>query len=473
MHPPKNSWSNTDGSRGVLMVAQLMSEMLNSATFESFRVYTLGTIARLNEAIEIIGDISVDRLPRQAIEPIIDELLWSLAQDPVTTTLVGNKIEILKATIKPQNYSLISVKSQLIFMRKQIEQKYKKALEAKVLELFCDSKNRVALRKACGFYCSHLVNVGYAKPHIASIVKEEFFSRDMRRCGKATLSKFFRAFDGRHRAYILHVGLSHEFGLYLRSLGFEVVNTEDLSTNIQEVICYAGNPASYSKVLRREITRTDPYSAMLAMAQLLTSIRAITYLDPREMNFVWSDYMYVSQKRSRNGGMIQKIEIPFQKPNQTSQAGRQLKRISTYTKNLLTNFDLPSSERLLSSINTAALARASTNAENQLISLWSSIEVLLSEPPSGTARIVHYCDLILPCIAIKHIRRQIIAVYNDLLRSYRRSFREILYKETMFRDVDHHTSFAAIMLLPEYESLRNDLCQLCAKTPALYIVYGK
>jgi hypothetical protein len=45
---PKEKWPDTDGSRGILMFAQLMSEMLTPTTFESFRVYSLDTTARVD-----------------------------------------------------------------------------------------------------------------------------------------------------------------------------------------------------------------------------------------------------------------------------------------------------------------------------------------------------------------------------------------------------------------------------------------
>lgn len=56
-------------------------------------------------------------------------------------------------------------------------------------------------------------------------------------------------------------------------------------------------------------------------------------------------------------------------------AGRRLKAHRNYVTRVLANFDRASTERLLSSINIGALARTSPNKENQLISLWSAVEV--------------------------------------------------------------------------------------------------
>ena len=57
MRPPNNSWPNTPQSGGILFFAQLMREMLTDQSFESFRAYSLGSIARLDEAIIVADEI--------------------------------------------------------------------------------------------------------------------------------------------------------------------------------------------------------------------------------------------------------------------------------------------------------------------------------------------------------------------------------------------------------------------------------
>jgi hypothetical protein len=131
----------------------------------------------------------------------------------------------------------------------------------------------------------------------------------------------------------------------------------------------------------------------------------------------------------------------------------------------LENFDKASTGRLLSSINTAALARTSPNTENQLISLWSAIEVLLSDPPQGAPRITHYVHYLVPCICLRHVRRQFVAVYDELLVSYRSKFNKILREEELFGIQDCHTRFATVLCLEQHGKLRDKLCKLCSENP--------
>ncbi len=200
---------------------------------------------------------------------------------------------------------------------------------------------------------------------------------------------------------------------------------------------------------------------MLEVEDILTSVRALTYVAPRGAPCIWDETMHVSLLRAKKGSMQKNVATPFDQSVYKPASGRALRDIKKHSDRILQNFDEPSTERLLSSIKTASLARASTGPENQLISMWSAVEVLLSDPPAGTARIVHYSRLLLPCICLRHVRRQIAAVYDEMLVSYRRNFKDIIAQEQMAKSHDQHTNFAAIVCLKENEALQKQLLSLC------------
>jgi hypothetical protein len=82
------------------MFAQLMREMLTDRTFESFRAYSLDSIARLDEAISVGEDIQRGRLPNPAIEPVYAELAWSLGRDPIAKEVAGAEISLFTELAK-------------------------------------------------------------------------------------------------------------------------------------------------------------------------------------------------------------------------------------------------------------------------------------------------------------------------------------------------------------------------------------
>jgi hypothetical protein len=95
------------------MIAQLLREMLTPSTFESFRAFSLGTLARIDEAIELIDDAARERIPRAAMDPAIAELVWSLGKDPVARDVAQAEREAVRTLVKQSDYQLNDLRAHL------------------------------------------------------------------------------------------------------------------------------------------------------------------------------------------------------------------------------------------------------------------------------------------------------------------------------------------------------------------------
>tara|TARA_R110000868_G_scaffold124399_6_gene328910 strand:+ start:1109 stop:2830 length:1722 start_codon:yes stop_codon:yes gene_type:complete len=455
------------------MFAQQMREMLNPQTFESFRVYSLDTSARLKEALELIDDVKRGRVPVATLQPVAEELSWSLSKDTAAKNLVPAEISsLLKVMKNKNNLDVEAFSAHIKLMQKLIGERYQETIEERTLTIFSDPKNRTELRKLTGFYCSHIVNLGYSRRHVLKLVNEHFFDQPIQRIGRASLVKFFRKFDGKKKRFIVHAAVTKDLAHYLKGLGFQTRDISTLSTEQKNSLSENHNYQNTPLAIEVFTDTFDPYGAMDFCYQTLSSQRAIAYLNPQGMQSEWGEIMHVTRARAKGGSPISKGDFLLNSPHKhTMRSGKHIKNISKYAKNLQSNFDANSTERILSSINTASLARTSSNPENQLISLWSAIEVLLSEP-QGQARIVHYASLITPCITLRHTRRQVSAIYDELLISYRWKFRKLLRQVTSIQSSHEALKFAHLMFLPENEHLRTALCEILVDNPlALHRVW--
>jgi hypothetical protein len=446
------------------MFAQLMSEMLNPSTFESFRVYSLDTTARLHEALELIDDVRRSRIPPAVLIPVAEELEWSFSKDSAARSLAVNEIESLFKNIKDRkNLNIDGFLSHIKLIKKLIDEKYKNKIEDLILEIFDDPNRRMELRKLSGFYCSHLVNIGYMRQHVINLVNSYFFDRPLQRIGRTTLAKFFREFDGKKKRFIVHASVTNDLGIYLKGIGFQVRNIDSLSADQIVSLSVNSNIGITPLALEINTDNFDAHGAMNFCYQMLSSQRAIAYLDPFGMNCEWGNTMHISRARAVSGGPITKGDFLLNRTQKkVPSSGNRLRSIRNYSKSIITNFDENSTERLISSINTAALARTSVNPENQLISFWSAIEVLLSEP-RDQARIVHYASLITPCITLRHTRRQFSSVYDELLISYKSRFRRLLRRvaPTPFGP----RAFAELILLQNNSNFQAELFSLIDENP--------
>jgi hypothetical protein len=465
MRPPKNAWPASPEGRSVKFCAQLFSEMLREYTFESFRVYSLDTLSRLTEALRLIEDVQRDRIPRDTLEPVIDEVLWSLDKDPVAKSSAAPELASLHELTKQPKYLLTDGSANIQLIRKILAGSYKSNLEARILALVAEKNHKIELRQCCGFYCSHLINAGYSKHYLEEMVDETFFDSDMTEANRWTLSEFFRKFDAGLVEFTVYTPISSELRTYLSPMGFSTSNQFNIPQMVQDALALAFD-GPFDGVLVSEEKALDCYRAIDSVHQNLTSIRALTYLAPEGMPCRWSEWMYVTRASEIQGSTYRKRDLTFDRPfAHAAAAGRRLKGTRNYTRRVLENFNEASTERLLSSINTGALARTSPNTENQLISLWSAIEVLLSDPPRGAPRILHYVHHLVPCICLRHVRRQFVAVFEEMLVSYRSKFPKILRREPNSDGQDPHTNFAAVLCLEENQALRAELCNLCGDNP--------
>jgi hypothetical protein len=473
VRPPPNIWPHTNGSRGVLFLAQLLSEMLTPTTFESFRAFSLDTNARLREALELADDVRRSRIPQPALRPVIEELLWSFSKDSACRALAPAEIESLRSVVKGKtDFPLDAFQSHLKLLIKLISPNYKTKLEELILDIFADSKQKIEIRKLIGFYCSHIINLGYSRRYILGVVNQFFFGNPIRRIGRSTLQRFFRKFDAKPRWFIVHVSVSDDLSTYLKRHGYQVCQVSELLQERHATLSSNANFMNTPQALETIVDQLDPYDAMDQCYQMLSAHRAIAYLDPYGMEVEWGGTMHVTRLRAETGIAVTKGDfLDVRRPSNRPGSLLRPRSISNYAKRIRKNFDPPSVERLLSSIKTAALARSSGSPENQLISLWSAIEVLLSEP-RDQARIVHYASLIAPCITLRHTRRQVFAVYEELLVGYGAGFRRLVRSIPNYKSALMHDAFAEMLFLPEHEQRRQSLLQLLTKNPlALHRVF--
>jgi hypothetical protein len=462
---PINAWPDTDKSRGVLFVAQLLREMLHPDSFESFRVHSLDTLARITEALRVLEDVTQGRLPAAALDPIIEELEWSLRRDPVAGAIAPDEIDACGRALKDSRAKqhLHLVRAALQFLEKHIAPHYKQALETKILELF-DTNKKKDLRACVSAYGSFLVNRGYSRRFLAREVEGYFFSEDVVRAGSRTLQGFFRRLDCVDKRFSVCAAVSADFGRYLTRLpDARVMPLAELPPHAASAFSNLPNHERSWLYLERQVQAKDDHSAGTNLHLYISSVQAMTFLSRRGVPMDWHSGIYAFKPRATQGRFV-RTEAPRLQKNVVP-TGQAIRSLQAQSNQILGQFDAASTERLVSSINTCALARSSTDKENALISLWSAVEVLLSDPPPNTPRIIHYVEKLVPAICLKYVRRYIIAVTDELQVSYRRRFLNVLSRVTDEHGSDPYTKFTHLMFDAGNEEIRARLFEACSDNP--------
>lgn len=466
LRPPKNPWPNSVAAEGTLFVAQLLREQLSTASYESFRALSLDTMGRLREAHQVVKQVKADIIPRAALTPILDELSWSFRTDVAVKKICARQISVVSDRIENSNTPLRDVESYLNYMRSSLAPEYKSSLETEISSLVSDSNQRSTLRGVVSLYCSHILNMGYSRQYISDCVEKTFFERDVKRVRKETLTAFFANFSGKARSYVAYMAVSGPFYRHLKGLGFEAIATPLLLPAHVQKAYAAQADNKFTRYLEQKLDSLDEYGAVKSVGVLIRRIRAMAYMAEQGTDFLSDSLAYVSLSRSSYGRFIEpkKLTHDRRRPVRTS-GGAALRNVKSYTQRIIRQFNTESRARLLRSIDTAAVSHSYADIENILLSYWSSFEVLLEQPSAGGTRILRYLEEIVPVLCSRYVRRVFVAVYDELLISYRHEFTKLINVVIARDNCDQHTAFIRILLLDANGELRGKLFDIVKSNP--------
>lgn len=352
-------------------------------------------------------------------------------------------------------------------MIKKIGSDYGHKLENCILECYSDNKRRDDLRKCISAYCAHLVNIGYSKQYLLKSIEDRFFTDDIGKIEKRTLQRFFYSLskeDKQFRVWVSAPVTSANFIGKLNLEGCETKAVKALPVDVREAFQARSDYSLANRYITKCVPAKDKYSAASTMHQLLASIDSLLILGRESIEIQWEGDVYIRTPQATSGDFISGDLLSNLGPSQPVR-GNTARAFRAQATEALTSFDPASTERLMSAVNTAALVRTSPNVENHLISLWSAIEVLLSNPPAGTPRIIHYVDLLAPCICARYVRRYIIAVHDAIKASYGPRYARLIQQMPFAKEVDEYTRFTHIAFDPAYKTQQTEMLNLLSDNP--------
>lgn len=471
MKKPEESWPPGRTSTGILFFAQLMHEMLFDYAWDSYRVPALDTIHRITEGRHIIHEIRTKSLNAQILEPIVEEIIWSMTEDKILHEILGKDSLALIESIKSKRNDIEHISQLLEFLNRNCKDVYQTECEKKITELCRNLSSKSHLENIIKLYCSHLTNIGYSRSFIYHSVQEVFF-RNLKLVNTRTLNKFFNLFHKDPADFKVYSIVSTDFAKCIEETyggGFRIDILDVPQSMVNDKPAFFTPAMTKEFILMRIPNVRDKYVARLLAERLLGIVTSVGFTIPHKLNFKLDPRMYIVRGREPKGTLFSERVEPLARriPRGRVRVSRHINKMSHQI--LGGSFSPSSQERIIRSLNTAALAQTSGDLENQLISLWAAIETILSEP-RGKIRIKHYIDLLLPCLVNKYVRRNFEVAYFDLHSIYGRDFRRVLREEQLGKGGVE--KFVTIICLQGRENIKGNLLSLCKDNPlALYRLY--
>jgi len=449
-----HKWTLSDSVHGLVFFAQRLDELLFDYSLDSHKPAALNPPFLCVEALKLIDDIENNLIEEANLTHVLDELSWAIQNDKVSKSLLDVvlehyvlqhdvpiskkrlRLEVLSKTLDPTRY----LKQCHILLKQAIRENKKKEI---------DHYSRTLI--TC------LINIGVSKTFLYKTTKEFFFFGDEPHIDQIdNFDQFIEKIEPTIHDFDVYFIASKDIRTIEQSIkAFSIEILDVLPAPLSE---YAQShhfipSAEETLVQIRDIQSFDAYSARAMAERRIDTLKDLFTLFFHRNQLQWKPETLMSQCCIETPVIVGTTKSSMEKafdmhPDHAS------KQLNWMLKNLALKFG-GSFDKFNRIVDLHGICVTNEIPENQLLSLWISIETLV--PSSGKGKVVNIINSLDPFLRLSYIRRLINRALADLLLWNRRVTAKIIKKVP-----DTNSSKAAIRLLnllalESNEALRSEL----------------
>ena len=374
-------WSISLGKSGLLLFAQALEELIAPHSHDSYKVSALNFHYICHEAFTVLELIEDGVLDKGSFIPLWIEMQTLFCRDAIAQRILGtdfgalfykknNKGEFDKQPIKidkskdVENY-LPAIKKGTQYIIEELgrnNQYYKNLLQEIKISVQNSSDDPCKLEPVFDLtriLASELINRGFSQAYIYDCVKQVFFKSSNNVDSAEQLDKFFACFSSLRHKYCVYLPLNS----IKQRKAFEEYGAFEMAENVYEMF-----DSSIPYILKYSCEAYDPYDAReraLALAKFCLSVNQFLKHNKYDYN---PKYAEVVDTESRVRTFIRKPE--------TALAQGYTDCGSLAVKDLLDTC-LGLREGAFQVLQLHSMALISNDSHNQLINLWTAIEVAI------------------------------------------------------------------------------------------------
>lgn len=467
------NWTINTDTLPFLFFIQSMEEMLFIYGHDSYKVPTLNFHYLCIEILESIQKIEVDVLDKGNMRPLFEELTTTFENDYVAKTLYGtnfgslfyNKNDKGEYTRDCSNLnkdpgsetSLKIIQKTLLFLVEDmsINDKYLEKLKEEIEKLLIkepfEFENKQKLLGLSRLLLTELINRGYSQEYIYTQIRERYYFLGNTITDATTeIKDFWKKFSFENHKYNVVLPVKKTEIRKLLS-HFEAVTVSD---NINELF---GNSCRW--IAEMEIDSLDPENARDEVSSLISF-----FVSLKQYNSHSSKAFYANQAIVRD--LENQKEYILSKPVTVLSRERTKSEKQTYIRigEMLESFSIIG-EKMLNVVNLHASAMESINVSNQLLNLWTIVEVLVDVDKrysySKITQISNTLTTVLNASYIKTLIEQLLFDLNHCCDDFENILMEVSKGE------NNVEKMVSLLVLPEFLDNKNSLLECIQNYPLL------
>ena len=380
-HYSISHWTITDddGKCGLLLFVQSLEELLSIHSHDSHKVPALNFHYICFEILNTINLIENDVLDKGNLIPLVAEMKTLFQQDWVAQKFLGSNFEAIffsknskgeyeKKPLKMENSKdvdavLPQLKKGIKFIVEELGRN-----NQYYLELISEAKKQIincrndllkldSLLELTRVIGSELINRGFNQSYIYDCIKQIFFDPQYHIDSVESVENFFSCFPSSRRKYCVYLPINS----IKQKKALDDYGIFKIAENVYELF-----DSSIPYILKYECEASDPYSAREYVLNLINFCLAVNQFIKHNKYDFYPKYTEVFDKESRKVTFIRKPE-PSIVRGYTNAEEIALNDL------LETCLGLNAGAFQVLQLHSAAIT--SKNTDNQLINLWTAVEV--------------------------------------------------------------------------------------------------
>ena len=405
-------WRLTDSLDGLVFLAQRLDELLFDFTLDSYKPTALNACSLCEEALEVISMIERGHTDAATLEPVLQELDWSLRRDSVAKSLLDVDVEkyVLKHPETPLNDKKLrlEVLSRTIDSDRYLNECYDQLRAAVV------ARSKGDIDFLARTLVTSLINRGVSKTFLYQKTLEFFFRGDTPVIAAPdALDAFLESIRPLIHDCDVYFIVSPEIRKIESSI--EAFNIKILSAVPQELADFAQGkqfaPKGEQAVVHvDEIRAYDCYSARERAERRIDMLRDLFTLFSHRNELRWGDAALIKQCCAESPAIVGLPRSSMQKRVDANESFAS-KRLNSMIRDLSLRFG-NTFDKFNRIVDLHGICVTNNVPENQLLNLWISLETLVPTKGAKLSSVIHELE---PFVRRNYIRRLIDAALRDLM----------------------------------------------------------
>ena len=457
-------WASSPSNKGLLFFAQAMEEMLFHYGHDSLKVPALNFRFLCIEIQKTIKKINADIVDKGNMRPLLAELKDAFKKDSIAQRLFGNNFEclffsknadgeihqdcsdIFKDPCSEASLKRINQVINYLLNEMQLNDQYYAMLKdtitetAKINPFLLEQQD--ILYHLSRLLLTDLINYSYSQEYIYWVVNEIFYNRDRTDLEvDSALELFWSYFDFAEKEYIVTLPLKSA-ALQKHLINFQNVTIKENENRLFRNSC--------KWIIEVEITGMDIYQAQANALQLVSFFVSLLQYNNHKSQSYSTELTIISLKGSDESLTLRAPTTPLKRGTVLSDE-KNNEKVALMVKNFAF-----SPAKLVNVIELHSSAINSSDIHNQLLNLWTIIEVLIpTEPKHSFAKINQLCNVITSVLNAQYISSLITQLLLDLEHCIPRVLHSELSK--VIEGQNEEEKIAAILVMDKYQAEKESL----------------